>query len=215
MYKRLNEIDFSLYEFDAEKGKIWSKHWKKWLSGRKVKIKGNEEDYYLVVELKKKDGTKDFYQYHRVIAFQFCERPEHLKNVPYEELEVNHKNETKYDNRASNLEWCDRGYNVNYGSGNKKRSITCKKIVHTKEWNNKVGDALKIPLIQVKDDGEIIEWGSLSEANEHGFIQSAVSQCCNNKFHLEKNLKSHRRYKKSEWYFKKDYEKMLEEEFTS
>ena len=27
--KPLDVINFTLYEFDAEKGKIWSKHWKR------------------------------------------------------------------------------------------------------------------------------------------------------------------------------------------
>ena len=203
--KKLDEIDFSCYDFSAETGRIWSKHWKKWLPGRKAKIKGNDDDYYLVVELKKKDGMKDFYQYHRVIAYLFCKRPEQFKDVPYELLEVNHKNEVKYDNRASNLEWCDRPYNVNYGTGNEKRSNTNKAIVHTSEWNSKVGNALSRPLIQIKDNGEIVEWESIAKANENGYLQSAVSQCCNNKFHMNKNVKSHRRYKKSYWYFKEDY----------
>ena len=142
----------------------------------------------------------------------FCERPEHLKEVPYEELEVNHKNLTKYDNRASNLEWCDRPYNVNYGDGNERRSETNKKVPHTEEWNEKVGKALSIPIIQVKDNGEIVEWESLAQANENGFLQGAVSQCINNKFHMEKNTKSHRRYKKSYWYKKEDYLKMINEQ---
>lgn len=38
------------------------------------------------------------------------------------ELEVNHINENKLDNRIENLEWCDREYNMNYGTRSKKVS---------------------------------------------------------------------------------------------
>ena len=97
--KPLDRINFDLYEFDTEKGLIWSKYLKKWLTGRKAYIKGNKDDYYLVVELKNKDGSKDFYQYHRVIGYIFVEKSEKLKDIPYEMLEINHINENKHDNR--------------------------------------------------------------------------------------------------------------------
>ena len=35
-------------------------------------------------------------------------------------VEVNHKSEIKTDNRVENLEWCDRRYNVNYGTHNER-----------------------------------------------------------------------------------------------
>ena len=204
--KPLEEIDFDCYILHPIYG-IWSKHWKKWLTGRKAKINKSDDDYYLVVELIKKDGSTEFYQYHRVIAFKFVEKPEKYKNIPYECLEVNHKNEIKYDNRASNLEWCDRSYNVNYGSGNGRRSKTNKKVVHTEEWNKKVGETLSKEVVQIKDNGEKVFWKSIAECSKNGYLQSAVSQCCNNKHNPR--CKNHRRYKSSDWYFKKDYDKLI------
>lgn len=200
--KPLNKIDFSKYVFDKEKG-IWSNYWKKWLTGSIGK------DGYAVVELKNKDGSKNFYHYNRVMAYVFIEKPEEYKNIPFEELEVNHKNEKRSDNRVCNLEWCDRPYNVNYGNGNAKRSAANKMVTHTEEWNEKVAEALKKPVVQIEDDGSIIFWDCISDCEDRGFSKGAVSQCCNNKYHLK--CKNHRRYKHSEWYFLEDYEKMLGE----
>lgn len=48
---------------------------------------------------------------HRLVAFAFIPNPdqEHLR-------EINHIDENKSNNRVDNLEWCDRAYNVRYGS---------------------------------------------------------------------------------------------------
>lgn len=40
----------------------------------------------------------------------------------HSKLQVNHINENKLDNRIENLEWCDREYNMNYGTRSKKVS---------------------------------------------------------------------------------------------
>lgn len=201
---KLETIDFSYYDFDENVG-IISKHWNRPCKGHRGK------DGYIHVMLKLKNGGKKFFQYHRVMAYVFCERPEHLKDIPFDQLDVNHKNEIRWDNRASNLEWCTTQENVNYGNGNKKRSEANKKVAHTQEWNEKVRKALSKPIVQIKDDGEVVHWGGITEAHKNGFLQSAVCMCCNNKFHNEKKVKSHRRYKQSEWYFESDYMKMLGE----
>ena len=46
---------------------------------------------------------------HLLVARTFIPNPE---NLP----EVNHKDENKHNNIISNLEWCTRKYNVNYGT---------------------------------------------------------------------------------------------------
>ena len=50
---------------------------------------------------------------HRLVAEAFIPNP---NNLP----EVNHKSEVKTENSASNLEWCDTTYNINYGSRNER-----------------------------------------------------------------------------------------------
>ena len=46
---------------------------------------------------------------HRLVSQAFLPNPD---NLP----EVNHKDEDKTNNRVENLEFCDRKYNLNYGS---------------------------------------------------------------------------------------------------
>lgn len=58
---------------------------------------------------------------HRLVALCFLSNPH---NLP----QVNHKDENPANNHASNLEWCDQKYNVNYSLsrmrlGCKKRSL--------------------------------------------------------------------------------------------
>jgi len=39
-------------------------------------------------------------------------------------LEINHKDENKLNNRLDNLEYCTHKYNINYGTGNYRRKVT-------------------------------------------------------------------------------------------
>lgn len=74
---------------------------------------------YAAVKLYKKDPSKTRYHsclVHRLVALAFIPNPD---NLP----EVNHKDEVKHHNRASNLEWCDKAYNMNYGTINERMSI--------------------------------------------------------------------------------------------
>ena len=42
---------------------------------------------------------------------------------------MNHKDENKLNNRADNLEWCDRAYNNSYGTGRKRAGQKCSRGV--------------------------------------------------------------------------------------
>lgn len=55
-----------------------------------------------------KDGKRYNIYVHRLVAQAFIPNNDDAKN------EINHINELKSDNRASNLEWCDRRYNNTY-----------------------------------------------------------------------------------------------------
>ena len=73
---------------------------------------------YLQVHLSK-NGKCKYYVVHRLVAQAFIPNPD---NLP----EVNHINEVKTDNRVSNLEWCTREYNNNYGARNERVSKALK-----------------------------------------------------------------------------------------
>lgn len=66
---------------------------------------GDNQGYY---EVNLREGEKSEYRrVHRMVAAAFIPNP---NNLP----EVNHKNGNKHDNDVSNLEWCDRQYNVQH-----------------------------------------------------------------------------------------------------
>ena len=60
---------------------------------------------------------------HRIVAEAFLPNP---NSHPY----VNHKDETKTNNSADNLEWCSLEYNVNYGTSTRRRSIKMGKRIY-------------------------------------------------------------------------------------
>lgn len=62
-----------------------------------------------------KNGINKKERVHRLVALMWVDNP-----VPKYYGEINHINEDKTDNRAVNLEWCDRKYNCNYGRRNTK-----------------------------------------------------------------------------------------------
>lgn len=84
-------------------GRIKNKH------GRILKLILQRSGYYYI-DLQRKRKLV-----HRLVAEAFIDNP---NNLP----EVNHKDEDKVNNDASNLEWCTSKYNSNYGTRNKRKS---------------------------------------------------------------------------------------------
>ena len=83
---------------------------------------------------------------------------------PQNLLEVNHKDEDKSSNIVENLEWCDRSYNINYGTRTQKCA----------DKESKMVDQID-PIT-----GEVIrKWASVNECGRNGYASSAVSRCCN------------------------------------
>ena len=158
------EIYEGLYKV-SNLGRILSLNYKR--TG-KAKLRNPVEmlNGYLQVGFSKNKKTKTCYV-HRLIAETFLPNPE---NLP----EVNHKDEDKTNNfvflnedgsvdkEKSNLEWCDRKYNNNYGTRTERFIKTMSKKV-----------------LQFSKTGEFIrEWESTRECGRNGFDQGAVARCC-------------------------------------
>ena len=99
---RVRSIDRSLLFPNKKTGMMPRK-----LKGRIIKQQLDGRKLYLQVPLS--NGKSKRYLVHRLVAEAFIENPLNL-------LEVNHKDENKANNAASNLEWCDHKYNNNYGT---------------------------------------------------------------------------------------------------
>lgn len=112
---------------------------------------------YCRVRLYNIEGVSRHHAVHRLVLSAF-------KGVS--DLEVNHINEIKTDNRLSNLEYCTSSYNCNYGSRNKK--ISKKNAgLHSK------------PVVQIKDGETIKKFNSRIDAEKQTGIDARhISAVC-------------------------------------
>jgi hypothetical protein len=76
---------------------------------------------YLRIPLRKNYCQKHV-MVHRLVAIAFVPNP---LSLPY----VNHKDEDKSNNLASNLEWCTNEYNENYGTRNLRTGLSRRKPI--------------------------------------------------------------------------------------
>ena len=104
------------------------------VKGRQLKLHTYPNGYKDVM-LQHKGSSKRFLV-HKLVAEAFIPNP---NNLP----EINHKDETKDNNCADNLEWCTRKYNCNYGSciEKQRQSKIGKKL--SEEHKKKISNALK------------------------------------------------------------------------
>ncbi len=94
------------------------------------------------------------YRLGRLVANNFIPNP---MNYP----EVNHKDEDKTNNCVDNLEWCPKGYNINYGTRNKR--------VSEKMIGNTNAPMIKIQKLDM--DGNVLaEYRSMRRASEENNI---------------------------------------------
>ena len=135
-----------------------------WRGGEQIKKErilnpGIDRDGYLKLNLCAGGKTRTFFV-HRLVCQAFHENPE---NKP----QVNHINEIKTDNRASNLEWCTCKQNINHGSRNER-----------------VAKALGKPIGQYKLDGQLIKvWPSAYMVERQtGFSQACIWGVANGRY---------------------------------
>lgn len=82
-----------------------------------LKCRTDSYGYQMVILCK--DKKQKNYLVHRLVANTFLENP-------YNYDSINHKDENKLNNCVENLEFCNRNYNNNYGTRNKRISDTLK-----------------------------------------------------------------------------------------
>ena len=118
----------------------------------------NKNGYYCVVLSIL--GKRKNMSVHRLVATTFIQNPLGFN-------EINHKDENKLNNNANNLEWCDRVYNANYGTGVNRCS--------QKKWK---------PVAMINKDTKQVErtFRSAREASSNtGIDFRRISSVCNNK----------------------------------
>lgn len=95
---------------------------------------------YHMIALRQNGQPKPFLV-HRLVAMMFIPNPDGRPCV-------NHKDEDKTNNAASNLEWCTYRYNINYGTCIERRAARRRR-----------------PVLQMALDGEVIRrWSCAPEA---------------------------------------------------
>lgn len=130
-------------------------------TGRLLKPQKTNSGYLQL--MLQKNGIKKHFYIHRLVAYMFLPMIDGKS-------EVNHKNEIKTDNHVSNLEWCDRSYNMNHSHLGAKRTDECKQKMSEKSWRRRN--------VLCVETGEI--FNSVKEA-EVWCGKKGVSGCCNGK----------------------------------
>lgn len=175
----MEEKDVLTFETDKHiiysDGRIYSKYWKKFISGSINKG-------YAVFTRKILGETK----LHRIIAKCFIPNP---NNYPC----VNHKDENKLNNDYRNLEWCTHEYNIKYGTAIERRAKT--------QRNGKSGNGSK-QVYQYTLDGKLVNvFPSTRECERNGYNNTNVSACCRGGYFDKKRNKwiNAKKYKNYIW----------------
>lgn len=112
---------------------------------------------YYIVHLQK-DGKAKTVHVHRLVAMAFIPNP---NNLPF----INHKDETRTNNRVENLEWCTPQYNLRYGTYQERRAVISSRIVE-----------------ELKDGKVVATYASLKDAARSvGCSDVAIGYVCRGK----------------------------------
>lgn len=116
---------------------------------------------YVTVNLYDKNRKMKTNYIHRLVATSFIENPNNFKDV-------NHKDEVRSNNKVSNLEWCNRSYNNNYGTRNLKVSR---------------------PVKMISLDGRVLNYfiGLKEASRKTGIPSPNIRKCCKIKYAKKNN----------------------------
>ena len=132
---------------------------------------------YQQVKLSKNRKPKTLYV-HRLVAMAFIDNPNNYE-------QVNHKDENKCNNHVDNLEWCNRKYNINYGTRNEKVSKALSGKNSLKTMLGKFGKEHpnSKQVIQLTLNGEVVKiWDSMHDVERTlGYYNNSICNCCKGK----------------------------------
>lgn len=113
---------------------------------------------YLVVDTAYNDGISKIrrtHLVHRCLALVFIDKPNHLKDIPFDQLQVNHKDGNKLNIALDNLEWVTQQENMQHAFANKIISIGIEILAKDVRTN------------------EIIKFNSIRECSDHFNISTS------------------------------------------
>ena len=114
-FGRVRSLDREYYKCYSDGKMQLTKH-----RGRILKLRLNDKGYYVVTIVY--NHTVKTLLINRLVAKAFLPNPD---NLP----EVNHKDENPKNNHVDNLEWCDRLYNIRYGTGIERNLLPRRKRI--------------------------------------------------------------------------------------
>lgn len=182
----MNEIwkDVVWYEWYykiSNRGRLKSLRYKWYPIERIIKLSPNKR-WYITYILSKKWIKKNI-RVHRLVWMSFVKWYK-------EDLDINHKNWVKHDNRAENLEWCTRKENINHAINtlwytyyNRLNEIWNRWSKAWRKWKK---------VFKYNQEGVLVnKYNSVTEASKiEGIDESTISKCCNMK----------KWYKTAHWY---------------
>ena len=145
------------------------------------------------------NGKNKSIQVHRLVGLAFIPNDDTINKK-----ELNHINEIKTDNRAENLEWCDRSYNVNYGTRTEKQKQTCiengiyekanKKRMESEGYKNRKSKGTKVYCEELDRVFPSIQ----SIEDEFGYCRTNISYCLR---HIDNQQMAYGMH----WYYADEY----------